>query len=56
MGQSMDHVVSMLIPLAAGYAWYSGGENGYIYVFLGGLAISVVNFIIASRIKVETNW
>jgi MFS family permease len=50
MGQSMDHIVSMFIPLAAGYAWYSGGANGYIYVFIGGLVISVINYFAASRL------
>lgn len=47
MGQSMDHVVSMLIPLAAGFAWYN---FGYVYVFIGGLVISVINYFVASRI------
>lgn len=50
MGLSMDHVVSMFIPIAAGFAWYTGGASGYVYVFLGGLAISVLNFFIASKI------
>jgi MFS family permease len=50
MGQSMDHIVSMFIPLAAGYAWYSGGAHGYVYVFIGGLVISVINYLIASYI------
>lgn len=50
MGQSMDHLVSMFIPLVAGFAWYSGGATGYIYVFVGGLVISVINFLVASRL------
>ncbi len=50
MGQSMDHVVSMLIPLVAGYAWYSSGATGYVYVFVGGIIISGINFAIASKI------
>lgn len=52
MGQSMDHVVSMSIPLLAGYIWYANGSAGYIYVFAGGLVISVINFILASRLRV----
>jgi hypothetical protein len=52
MGQSMDHVVSMSIPLLAGYIWYANGSVGYVYVFAGGLVISVVNFILASRLRV----
>lgn len=50
-GQSMDHVVSMCIPVIAGWVWYSHGANGYIYVFLGALAVSVINYILASVIR-----
>ncbi len=50
MGLSMDHVVSMFIPIAAGYAWYAGGASGYMYVFIGGLVISIINFYVASRL------
>ena len=50
MGQSMDHIISMMIPLAAGFAWYTGGPSGYIYVFIGGMAISVVNYLVASKL------
>ncbi|MDO4546080.1 MAG: MFS transporter [Bacillota bacterium] len=53
MGQSMDHAVSMCIPLLAGAAWYAGGANGYMYVFIGALVISMVNFIIARKLKVH---
>lgn len=51
MGQSMDHLISMLIPLLAGYVWYSNGPEGYRYVFSGALIISLINFLIASRVK-----
>lgn len=50
MGQSMDHVVSMLIPVLAGYVWYSNGAAGYRYVFIGALFISMLNFFIASKL------
>jgi MFS family permease len=50
MGSSMDHVVSMFIPIVAGYAWYTGGASGYMYVFIGGFVISIINFFVASRI------
>ena len=50
MGQSMDHVVSMLIPLAAGYMWYAGGADGYMYVFLGALVISALNYFVAGKL------
>ena len=51
MGQSMDHVVSFSIPVIAGYAWYAGGAAGYVYVFIGGMVISVINFIVAGKLK-----
>lgn len=50
MGQSMDHVVSMSIPLIAGYVWYAGGADGYMYVFLGALVVSAMNFLVASKL------
>jgi MFS family permease len=50
MGQSMDHAVSMSIPLVAGYAWYAGGASGYMYVFIGALFISALNYFVACRI------
>ena len=53
MGQSMDHVVSMTIPLVAGLAWYGGGSNGYMYVFIGALVISAINFVLARMLKGE---
>lgn len=49
-GQSFDHAVSMLIPLFAGYVWYTNGVNGYVYVFLGALAISFINFYVAGKL------
>lgn len=49
-GQSVDHIVSMMIPLLAGYVWYANGLNGYVYVFLGALVISWINFYVAGKI------
>lgn len=51
MGLSMDHLVSMFIPIAAGYVWYINGANGYRYVFVGALFISLLNFLLASKLK-----
>ncbi len=51
MGQSIDHIISMFIPLLAGYIWYTNGATGYIYVFLGGILLAVLNFVAASRLK-----
>jgi len=51
MGQSMDHVVSVFIPVLAGYVWSVGGPGGYMYVFAGGMLISALNFIVAGKLK-----
>jgi len=51
MGQSMDHLVSMFIPILAGYVWYANGTEGYRYVFIGALFISALNFFIASKLE-----
>jgi len=53
MGQSMDHVISVCIPVFAGYAWYAGGAEGYRIVFIGGLVISLVNYFIAGKLEIE---
>lgn len=51
MGQSMDHVVSMFIPIVAGYVWYTNAVAGYQYVFVGALVISFLNFYAASKLE-----
>lgn len=51
MGVSLDHVAAMFIPILAGYVWYANGANGYMYVFLGGLVLSALNFTLASKIN-----
>lgn len=51
MGQSMDHVISMCIPIVAGYVWYTNGATGYQYVFIGALFISALNFYAASKLE-----
>lgn len=53
MGTSMDHIMAVLMPVIAGYVWYINGATGYIYVFIGGAVISLINLIIATRIKVR---
>jgi MFS family permease len=55
MGQSIDHVISMFIPLLAGYVWYVNGPSGYMYVFLGGIVLSISNYILASKITIPKN-
>jgi MFS family permease len=45
-GISIDHAMSMFIPMLGGLAWRSAGERGYRWVFLGGAAVAAINFIV----------
>ncbi|MBL8968137.1 MAG: hypothetical protein JNG85_14115 [Spirochaetaceae bacterium] len=46
LGISIDHVVSMFLPMLGGLAW-RGGAGGYKIVFLGGAAIALLNLLVA---------
>jgi len=46
IGISIDHVVSMFLPMLGGLAWRGAGEHGYRWVFLGGAAVAAVNFAV----------
>jgi MFS family permease len=43
---SIDHIVSMFLPMVGGLAWKNAGERGYRWVFLGGAAVAAVNYIV----------
>jgi MFS family permease len=45
-GISIDHIVSMFLPMLGGLAWKGAGERGYRWVFLGGAAVAAVNFAV----------
>jgi predicted MFS family arabinose efflux permease len=45
LGISIDHAVAMFLPMLGGLAFSSGGANGYLWVFIGGAAISALNFL-----------
>ncbi len=45
LGVSIDHIVSMFLPILGGIVWMKGGEFGYRYVFIGGAVVALVNFI-----------
>lgn len=53
LGTSIDHVVTMFLPILGGIVWYNGGPNGYKYVFMGGAVIALLNFISARFIQIE---
>ena len=52
LGISLDHIIAMSIPTFAGILWVMDSGFGYIYVFAGGIAISVVNLILSNLIRV----
>ena len=51
LGTSLDHVVTIFLPILGGLAWSRGGAGGYRYVFLGGAVIALINLFSCRRIK-----
>jgi predicted MFS family arabinose efflux permease len=54
LGTSLDHVVTVFLPILGGLVWYNGGQSGYKYVFLGGAAIALINYFSCRRIKLQS--
>jgi MFS family permease len=52
LGVSLDHVISMSMPVFAGMLWSSNAGSGYVYVFAGGALISIINMFLANRIRI----
>jgi predicted MFS family arabinose efflux permease len=50
-GTSLDHVVSMTIPVFGGMLWVA---YGYKYVFLAAAVVALLNFVLSLRIKIVT--
>jgi MFS family permease len=53
LGISLDHIVTVFLPIIGGLAWYKGGHGGYKYVFLGGAVVALLNFISSRRIHIK---
>ena len=53
LGISIDHVVTIFLPILGGLAWANGGAGGYKYVFLGGAVVAFLNFISSRRINIQ---
>jgi predicted MFS family arabinose efflux permease len=53
LGTSVDHLVTIFLPILGGLAWYKGGPGGYKYVFLGGAVIALLNFVSSRRIRIK---
>ena len=51
LGTSLDHIMTMFLPLLGGMVWYNAGPNGYKYVFLGGAALAVINYLSSRLIQ-----
>jgi MFS family permease len=43
-GISIDHIVSMTLPMLGGLVWHSAGNRGYRWIFLGGAIVALANF------------
>lgn len=52
LGTSIDHLVTVFLPIFGGLVWYNSGPGGYKYVFLGGAIIAVMNFLSARFINI----
>lgn len=52
MGITMDHIVSMIIPIAGGLLWHA---YGYTSVFLAASVLAVCGFVAAFFIKHKTH-
>lgn len=50
VGTSVDHLVSMSIPVLGGLLWAS---FGYQYVFLAATLVAVLNLVLSRRIRIE---
>lgn len=53
LGTSIDHLVTMFLPILGGWVWYNGGANGYKYVFIGGAIIALINLVSTRFIKLD---
>ena len=53
LGISLDHIVTIFLPILGGLAWYKGGHGGYKYVFMGGAVVALLNFISSRKIRIN---
>jgi MFS family permease len=53
LGVSIDHVISMSIPTLGGLLWRGAGDRGYRWVFLGGAAVALANFVVTRGMTVD---
>jgi MFS family permease len=53
LGISIDHVVTIFLPILGGLVWSRSGAGGYKYVFLGGAVVAFLNFVSSRRISIK---
>jgi predicted MFS family arabinose efflux permease len=53
LGISVDHIVTLFLPILGGWVWYKSGPGGYKYVFLGGAVVALLNFISSRKINIK---
>ncbi len=53
LGTSVDHVVTLFLPILGGLVWYQSGPGGYKYVFMGGAVVAFLNFVSCRRINIK---
>ena len=53
LGTSIDHMVTIFLPILGGLAWYKSGPGGYKWVFLGGAVVALLNFVSSRKINIK---
>lgn len=53
LGISVDHVVTVFLPILGGLVWYRSGPGGYKYVFLAGAVVALLNFFSSRKITIK---
>jgi MFS family permease len=53
LGTSIDHMVTIFLPILGGLVWYKSGPGGYKWVFLGGAVVALLNFISSRKINIK---
>jgi len=54
LGVTLDHAVSMTIPMVGGRSWERFGAKGYRTVFAGAACIAVLMLVFTSMIRIPT--
>lgn len=47
LGISIDHIISMILPVVGSLLWLKSGSKGYTWIFLGGAVVAMANVIVS---------